>query len=103
MKKIGHGFLAALLVMLLLGTVAHAGMVSDHYRIPGCVLSGGGGAMGSASFQTNATLGQSSPLSAEGAESASHALYPGFWYVLEAAGAPGGGSLPWLILLLGEM
>ena len=73
----------ALILMFIPGQTA-AEMSSTNYRIPTTVVSGGGGPMGSASFQTNGTLGQPSPLPdpADPPFSDSYDLYPGFWYTL---------------------
>lgn len=66
---------------------AVAEMRSDNYRIPTSVMSGGGAPMTSDSYQTDSTLGQPSPLMdpADPPYSTNYALYPGFWYTLEAA------------------
>ena len=64
-----------------------AGSSSENYSIPTSVLSGGGGAMGSAGFRGQGTLGQPSPMMdpADPPYSDAYGLYPGFWYTLEAA------------------
>lgn len=64
---------------------AVAGMESESYQITTSVISGGGGGMGSANYQMNSTLGQSSPLMdpANPPYSESYDLYPGFWYTLD--------------------
>ena len=77
----------ALILMFIPGQTA-AEMSSTNYRITTTVVSGGGGPMGSASFQTNGTLGQPSPLAdpADPPFSDSYDLYPGFWYTVANIG-----------------
>ena len=77
----------ALILMFIPGQNA-AEMSSTNYRITTTVVSGGGGPMGSASFQTNGTLGQPSPLAdpADPPFSDSYDLYPGFWYTVASIG-----------------
>lgn len=82
--KFNAFILTALLIVMGLPCLSSATMSSASYRIPTSVLSGGGIPMGSAGFQTNATLGQSSPLMP--ASSAGFDLYPGFWYTLAISG-----------------
>ena len=81
-------FSGLLVIFFVIGIsyIAIAGMSSDNYTITTSVLSGGGAPMGSGSYQTNSTLGQSSPLidPAEPPGSVNYDLYPGFWYTLEA-------------------
>ena len=62
-------------------------MSSDNYAISTSVLSGGGAPMSSDSYQSNSTVGQSSPLMdpANPPWSTNYGLYPGFWYTLETA------------------
>jgi hypothetical protein len=60
-------------------------MQSDNYSIPTSVLSGGGEPMTSASYQTDATLGQPSPVT--DSSSANYGLNPGFWYTVELEAA----------------
>jgi hypothetical protein len=71
---------------------ALAGMQSENYHIPTSVLSGGGAPVSSDSYQTDSTLGQSSPLMdpADPPYSSSYELHPGFWYTTEAATVPDG-------------
>ena len=73
----------ALILMFIPGQTTSE-MSSTNYRITTTVVSGGGGPMGSASFQTNGTLGQPSPLPdpADPPFSDSYDLYPGFWYTV---------------------
>lgn len=76
---------AALLVLILIGCPpCFAAMGSASFSIPANVISGGGASMGSASFHSNATLGQPSPLAM--AASTSYDLYPGFWYTMTMSG-----------------
>ena len=77
---------------------AHAGLMSDGYRIPTSVLSGGGVHMASGSYQTEASMGQPSPLGEQGIFSEHYALYSGFWY--EMGTIHGTWPMPWLLLLL---
>lgn len=75
-----------LTVVFVLGSpiLSLAGMESESYRITTSTMSGGGGPMGSANYQTNSTLGQSSPLMdpADPPYSTSYDLYPGFWHTV---------------------
>jgi hypothetical protein len=66
---------------------AFTDMGSENYRIPTSVMSGGGAPMDSASYQTESTLGQPSPLMdpANPPWSTNYDLYPGFWYTIETA------------------
>ncbi|MCG7851447.1 MAG: hypothetical protein MIO92_02890, partial [Methanosarcinaceae archaeon] len=82
--------LMILCFMVGLSSVVIAEMSSDNYSIPTSVLSGGGAPMSSDNYQTNSTLGQSSPLTdpADPPGSANYDLYPGFWYTLEASVPP---------------
>jgi hypothetical protein len=76
----------AMAFMLTVAVTGHAQMASTNYRIPTSVISSGGAPMSSSSFQTNATLGQSSPLmdASNPSHSASYDNYPGFWYTVDA-------------------
>jgi hypothetical protein len=84
-NKIFCTSLTCVLIIVLFPLSAPAQMQSNNYRIPTSVLSGGGGAMSSGDYQTNATLGQPSPTMdpAFPPTSLNHALYPGFWYTVE--------------------
>ena len=64
---------------------ALADMGSANYRITTSVMSGGGAPMGSASYESDSTLGQPSPLMdpADPPGSTNYWLDPGFWYTLE--------------------
>ena len=64
-----------------------AGMSSQNYRMPSSVMAGGGEAMGSATYRTDGTLGQASPLlgASSPSQSAGYRLYPGYWYTLAHA------------------
>ncbi len=57
-------------------------MASESYEIKARVMSAGGGAMGSQSYENKSTLGQPTPIAGEGVlpGSASYTLMPGFWY-----------------------
>jgi len=85
-RKVFYTVLTAVIVCCL-GSIALAQMSSENYTITTSVLSGGGAPMSSASYQTNSTLGQSSPLmdQVDPPGSSSFELYPGFWYTLEAS------------------
>ena len=65
---------------------AIAGMESANFSIPTSVVSGGGSPASSTNFQTDATLGQPSPLmdTADPPYSTIYDLYPGFWYTVAA-------------------
>ena len=101
-------FRTILILTLILSfvPVARGEMQSTHYRVTTTVLSGGGLAMASVSFNMDSTLGQSTALmnSADAPWSPGFDLYPGFWYTVtyyailhEANALPG---IP--ILLLGD-
>ena len=77
----------ALILMFIPGQTTSE-MSSTNYRITTTVVSGGGGPMGSASFQTNGTLGQPTPLPdpADPPFSDAYDLYPGFWYTVANIG-----------------
>jgi hypothetical protein len=63
-------------------------MTGTNYRITATVISGAGGPMSSASYRSDSTLGQPSPLMAALVQpvSESYALYPGFWYAVGPRG-----------------
>ena len=73
-----------LAVLALISSPSDAEMTSTNYRITASVMSSGGGALGSANYQTESTMGQPSPLMDpnEPPFSDSYDLYPGFWYTL---------------------
>ena len=75
---------AALILPFPMGAMAQ--MASDSYRITTTVLSGGGAPISSVGYQSNATLGQSSPLmdTSDPPHSTSYDNYPGFWYTVDA-------------------
>lgn len=67
---------------------AQAAMSGSNYSIPNAVLSGGGAPSGSANYQMDSTLGQSSALPDQSTSmSGAFDLYPGFWQA-QAAGPP---------------
>jgi hypothetical protein len=84
MKKT-FSMIGTLAIILGFITVSFAQMGSDNYSIPTSVLSSGGTPMTSASYQTDATLGQSSPVT--DSSSANYGLSPGFWYTVEIEAA----------------
>ena len=65
---------------------ALGGMASEHYRISTTVISGSGGNTVSNNYESQATLGQPSPLMdpVDPPYSNTYDLYPGFWYTLAA-------------------
>jgi hypothetical protein len=67
-----------------------AEMASEHYRIRSSVQAAGGVPIGSANYQINSTIGQSSPLpdASDPPMSNSYDLYPGFWYTLSTGLLP---------------
>ena len=87
MKRKAFYVIVALCLILGLALVALAEMQSTNYAIPTSVLSGGGGPMGSTSFEADGTVGQPSPLMdpALPPTSLNYELYPGFWYTVELA------------------
>ena len=94
MKKITPTYRLLSLKILLFVLWMFIGLVhgeensNGKYRIPTMVISSGGGLMGSASFETNTTVGQQSPIPdpAEPPFSNSYDLYPGFWYTVANVG-----------------
>ncbi|RLC16148.1 MAG: hypothetical protein DRH93_18960 [Deltaproteobacteria bacterium] len=78
--KINAFIVTVLLILMGLPCLSDAGISSTSYAIPTSVMSGGGAPMGSASFHSNATLGQSSPPGIT--SSTSNDLYAGFWYTM---------------------
>ena len=72
--KINAFIVTVLLILMGLPCLSDAGISSTSYAIPTSVMSGGGAPMGSASFHSNATLGQSSPPGIT--SSTSNDLYP---------------------------
>jgi hypothetical protein len=88
MKRKAMGVLLSALLISGSGIFSLAEMQSENHRITTSVMSGGGSAMGSANFQMNSTLGQSSPLmdAANPPYSDSYDLYPGYWYTMAVAG-----------------
>ena len=78
------------ILLFLLGLVfifagnAFSRMHSTSYSITSSVISSGGTPMGSASFQTNSTMGQPSPTTI--ATSTGFDLYAGFWYTMTIRG-----------------
>lgn len=85
MKKKIFCTMWAVVFILDFVVIDFAQMQSENYRVTTSVLSGGGAPMTSATYQTNATVSQSSPLMdpADPPYSTNYDLYPGFWYTLE--------------------
>jgi len=80
--------LAIIIIAVFCFSVAvFAAMQSENYSISTSVVSGGGAPMSSTNYQSNSTLGQSSPLMDPDYPplSTNYGLYPGFWYTLEVA------------------
>ena len=80
----GNRFRVAIVVLTVLVGLGltipvMAEMSSAGYRIPDDVISGGGSAMSSSSYQLVGTLGQSSPLGASNTPTLTYTNYPGFW------------------------
>jgi hypothetical protein len=88
MKMRSKPFLVILLIALLLrsSVISSAEMASENFRIRNSVHSAGGQHTGSANYQLNDTIGQSSPLMnpPEPPLSDTYDLYPGFWYIIAA-------------------
>jgi hypothetical protein len=89
MKKKAVPFIFYLAFIMLFAYSA-AAMDSTTYKIPSTVQSSGGAPMTSASYETNSTLGQPSPLMDSGnpPTSTSYDNYPGFWYGAVIASTP---------------
>jgi hypothetical protein len=85
---VSRACIISLMISIVTGLVmpVYAEMSSTNYRISTTVISSGGTPMSSSSFQSNATLGQSSPLMDAGnlPHSTSYDNYPGFWYTVDA-------------------
>lgn len=81
MERKMFSVLLALFFVIGISSITIAEMGSENYSIPTSVLSGGGAPMSSGSYQTNSTLGQSSPLTdpADPPGSVNYDLYPSFW------------------------
>ena len=64
---------------------AFAEMQSENYQIPTSVFSGRGALTDSTNYQTDSTLGQSSPLMSpsDPPSSSNYGLGPGFWYTVQ--------------------
>ena len=78
--------LSVFFFVFFISSIAVGEMQSTNYTIPTFAFSGGSGTMGSASFEADGTLNQSSPLMdpADPPYSMNYELYPGFWYVITA-------------------
>jgi len=95
-KKIIYIACAAILILSFSITGFTEEMQSPNYRSPTSVFSGGGVPTGSTNYQTNSTLGQSSPLMdpADPPLSSNYNLEPGFWYTVQAPSVCGGDFEP---------
>ena len=84
MRKKRFQTILILICILCFAPVVRGQMQSTNYRITASVLSGGGAAMASASFNMDATMGQSTALmnAADPPWSPGYDLYPGFWYTI---------------------
>ena len=71
--------------------IAFAGIGSESYRINTSVFSGGGNTMISENFRFDSTIGQPSPLTPPGEQTASdnYILSPGFWHIVDIDGSEG--------------
>jgi len=81
------------LFVIFPGQALAGGSASENYSVPTCIFSGGGRQMGSSAWQSNGTVGQTSPAAAaeeprlaslSSTSSTGYVLYPGFWFTLEA-------------------
>lgn len=95
-------FFLALFIFILSSVASNAAplsseMTSSSFQIPSSVISGGGIPISSTSFQTNSTLGQSSPITGP-ILSTNFRVESGFWNSIYYSKDSKG--LPWLILLL---
>lgn len=73
-----HAFYLGLIsICVINGAQAQASMASSHYTITVNVLSNGGGAASSTSYESNTTLAQPSPIG--NFHSANFSVYAGFW------------------------
>ncbi|RLC19303.1 MAG: hypothetical protein DRH93_15685 [Deltaproteobacteria bacterium] len=79
-------YFVSLGIILFFSPASFAYMASTNYSIPTSVISGGGALISSANYQTNVTLGQSSPITP--ADSEDFEAYPGFWYTLSKPFCP---------------
>jgi hypothetical protein len=68
-------------ILCVFSLAAHAEMQSSNYKISTSVFSNGGTPTASTNFQTNSTLGQSSPLMdpSDPPSSSNYNLEPGLW------------------------
>ncbi|MBU2644682.1 hypothetical protein KKI24_08250 [bacterium] len=75
--------------ILCVSMVGFAAMQSEHYKSKTSVESGGGGPVSSTNYNTNSTIGQSSPVMdpEDPPWSDTYTLYPGFWYTIEKKAA----------------
>ena len=86
--------------MVGIAAPSSAGMTSSSFQIPTSVFSGGGIPMGSATFQANSTLGQSSPIAGP-ISSTNFWIDSGFWHsIYYVSILKDSKGLPWLMLLL---
>ena len=86
MRAMSFLFIGFTAMLLFLSSDTFAEMASENYRIRNYVHSAGGVQTGSAIYQLNGTIGQSSPPMdpLEPPLSDNYDLYPGFWYVIAA-------------------
>ena len=82
MKKKAFSSTLALTLILVLSSAAFSQMQSTNYRITSSVISSGGEPTASDNYQSNSTIGQSSPVMDTGYPpySDNYENYPGFWY-----------------------
>jgi hypothetical protein len=86
MSKNRFRTILALVFILSFVPVARGQMQSINFRITTSAMSGGGAPMAADNYNTESTLGQSSPLMdpLDPSFSDTYDLYPGFWYVIAA-------------------
>ena len=101
MKKQILYYMLPFVVLFCFATIGFGEMGSTNYRITTSVVSGGGAPMTSATYGSDATVGQSSPLMdpTTPPSSATYKNFPGFWHT--AADTDGDGLLNALEDLVG--
>lgn len=85
-KKTVHIVVIAVFILGVAITGSAEEMSSANFSITSSVMSGGGAPAASSNFETNATLGQPSPLinPYDPPLSSNYNLEPGFWYTVKA-------------------
>jgi hypothetical protein len=79
---------AIVLILLLPGIITASDMTSTSFTSSNTAISGGGLPAASTSYNTNSTVGQSTPLMdpQDPPFSDGFDLFPGFWYTVAAVG-----------------